>query len=84
MPTSVIVENAVAEAKADQGGLPHRFAVARSRFGVREALAMLFPPDIYLDFYLPYDSRRKEHSPMQNCLLSLLFSGSSSSAGSSS
>jgi transposase-like protein len=35
---------------------------------------MLFPPDIYLDSYLPYDTRQEEHSPMQNCLLSLLYS----------
>jgi hypothetical protein len=55
-----------------------------SRFGVREALAMLFPPDIYLDLYLPYDTRREEHSPMQNCLLSLLYSRKLGFAGSSS
>jgi hypothetical protein len=60
------------------------FAAARSRFGVRAALAMLFPPDIDFGFDLPYDTRREEHSPMQNCLLSLLYSGSSSFAGSSS
>jgi hypothetical protein len=32
VPTSVIVENALAEAKADQGGLPYRFAAARVTF----------------------------------------------------
>ena len=36
---------------------------------------MLFPPDIYLDFYLPYETCWEEHSPMQNCLRSLLCFG---------
>jgi hypothetical protein len=77
VPTSVIVENALAERKRTEtaSGLPYRFAAGARHVSVLGRLWPCYFRPILTWTSLLYESRREEHSPMQNCLLSLLYLG---------